>query len=254
MVSSTFVVQTQRSSIHNRANCSAIRLRATVPGLVQVRHRGSRARGPGVRRAAGRRASCASALISSNTAPAIGGQARADQRRDLALQRVDARIGMRPAVRQRRRRRRRRGARASRRAPAAASPAESAAGWPAESARRDRPDRARRSCRADRSSRRASATGETRRTSAPASRRRRGTARPPRGNRRACAPCRAAPARASSTDSTALVTNSAAGGAQPRQQIAMLQQVLDLDRDVVGHRRDAPRAAPRRSASRASGR
>ena len=36
----------------------------------------------------------------------------------------------------------------------------------------------------------------------------------------------------------------AAGRGQPRHEIAVLQQVLDLDRDVVADARDAPRAAP----------
>ena len=50
-----------------------------------------------------RRASCASVADLGEHRTAIGGQPRADDARDVALQRVDARIGMRPAVRQRRR-------------------------------------------------------------------------------------------------------------------------------------------------------
>jgi hypothetical protein len=43
-------------------------------------------------------------------------------------------------------------------------------------------------------------------------------------------------------------TNAHPGIAKPRQQLAMLQQVLDLDRDVVGQVRVARRASARRSA------
>ena len=168
--------------------------------LNSTRARSGTARSRGRARAACRpRRGTAGALVRERAdlvehAPAIRGQPRADQRHDVALQLVDARIGMRPAVGQRLRRRRRRGARASRRAPAAATLRAPAAGWRAESAPRGRRDRARRSCRAGRSSleRQPRVKRDEGRHQRHA--RRRGTARPPRGSRRACVPCRTAAA------------------------------------------------------------
>ncbi len=185
--------------------------------------------------AAGRRARAPASLISSNSARRSAVSRAPTMRRDVALQRVDARIGMR-----------------HRYVSVAGSNAPTMRAHLVELQQprpfgNQQPDRElnrrdvidqierRRSCRAARSSRRASATGETRRRSARASARPRGTAPTASTKSARVCPLSSSASTRSSTDSTALVTNAQPVAREPRQQIAMPQQMLDLDRDVVAH-------------------
>src|ERR1044071_7241190 len=84
-------------SLLHQSNLLRIRLRSTVPGFVEIRHRGAIAPGPACRpRDSGTRVRDGGNHVERGSP--VCGELHADHGGHFAMKLVDARVGMRPAV------------------------------------------------------------------------------------------------------------------------------------------------------------